>query len=72
MVLEEHAGDWFVDADVSPFMLFVFDVRPEKAGQIPAVSHVDGTARVQTINPSQHPLYYDWSRLSAAGPACRY
>jgi carbamoyltransferase len=59
VVLEEEAGNWFVDADRSPFMLFVFDVRPEKAGRIPAVRHVDGTARVQTINRQQHPQYYD-------------
>lgn len=59
VVLEEEAGDWFVDAGASPFMLFVFDVRPEKAERIPAVRHVDGTARVQTITRSQHPLYYD-------------
>lgn len=59
VVLEEEAADWFVGAGVSPFMLFVFDVRPEKADLIPAVRHVDGTARVQTINRDQHPLYYD-------------
>ena len=59
VVLEEEANDWFEDAGVSPFMLFVFDVKPAKAGRIPAVRHVDGTARVQTINPMQHPLYYD-------------
>jgi carbamoyltransferase len=59
VVLEERAGDWFENAGPSPFMLFVFDVRPDKAGQIPAVRHVDGTARVQTINRTQHPLYYD-------------
>jgi carbamoyltransferase len=40
-------------------MLFVFDVRPEKAHLIPAVRHVDGTARIQTINRSQNPIYYD-------------
>jgi carbamoyltransferase len=59
VVLEEDASEWFVDARVSPFMLFVFDVKPDKAGRIPAVRHVDGTARVQTINRGQHPLYYD-------------
>jgi carbamoyltransferase len=59
VVLEEDAGDWFADARVSPFMLFVFDVKPDKAMRIPAVRHVDGTARVQTINRTQHPLYYD-------------
>jgi carbamoyltransferase len=59
VVLEEEAGDWFADARVSPFMLFVFDVKSDKAMRIPAVRHVDGTARVQTINRTQHPLYYD-------------
>jgi len=59
VVLEEQAAEWFVNAGPSPFMLFVFDVRPDKAGQIPAVRHVDGTARVQTVNATQHRLYYD-------------
>jgi carbamoyltransferase len=57
--MEEFANDWFVDARVAPFMLFIFDVRPGKEKQIPAVRHVDGTARVQTINRGQHALYYD-------------
>jgi len=43
----------------APFMLFIFDVRPDKADRIPAVRHVDGTARIQTINRSQNPRYYD-------------
>ncbi|MEA3085067.1 MAG: carbamoyltransferase [Paraburkholderia sp.] len=59
VVMEEHANEWFVDGKVAPFMLFVFDVRAEKAGRIPAVRHVDGTARVQTVNRAQHALYYD-------------
>lgn len=59
VVLEEEAGRWFADAGVSPFMLFVYDVAPDKAARIPAVRHVDGTARIQTINRSQSPLYYD-------------
>ena len=72
VVLEEEAADWFVGAGVSPFMLFVYDVRPEKADRIPAVRHVDGTARIQTINRAQNPLYYDLIRAFAArGPACR-
>jgi carbamoyltransferase len=62
VVLEEEAAKWFVDAGVSPFMLFVHDVRPEKADRIPAVRHVDGTARVQTINRSQNARYYDLLR----------
>ncbi len=59
VVLEEEAAEWFVGGEQSPFMLFVFDVRAEKAERIPAVRHVDGTARVQTVNARQHPLYYD-------------
>ena len=59
VVLEEEAPRWFVDAGRSPFMLFVHDVAPDKAGRIPAVRHVDGTARIQTVNRAQNPLYYD-------------
>ncbi len=62
VVLEEAAAEWFTDADVSPFMLFVYDVRPDKAARIPAVRHVDGTARIQTVNREPHPLYYDLIR----------
>jgi carbamoyltransferase len=59
VVLEEEAANWFERSHVAPFMLFVFDVRPDKADLIPAVRHVDGTARVQTINRQQNPAYYD-------------
>ena len=59
VVLEEEAQNWFDGARVSPFMLFVFDVLPDKADKIPAVRHVDGTARVQTIRREQNPAYYD-------------
>ena len=59
VVLEEEAANWFVDAGISPFMLFVHDVLPEKADKIPAVRHVDGTARIQTVNRSQNARYYD-------------
>jgi carbamoyltransferase len=59
VVLEEDAGDWFENASYSPFMLFVYKVKEEKAEHIPAVRHVDGTARIQTINEQQHPVYYN-------------
>lgn len=59
VVLEEEAANWFAHADVSPFMLFVYDVLPDRAHDIPAVRHVDGTARIQTVNRRQHALYYD-------------
>ncbi len=59
VVLEEAASQWFVNARPSPFMLFVFDVRPEQAARIPAVRHVDGTARVQTVNRAQNSLLHE-------------
>jgi len=59
VVLEEDAPLWFGGSGSSPFMLFVRDVRPEKAGRIPAVRHIDGTARIQTVARRDQPLYYD-------------
>jgi carbamoyltransferase len=58
VVLEEDAAEWFHGASHSPFMLFVYPVKEDKADKIPAVRHVDGTARIQTINEKQHPQYY--------------
>jgi carbamoyltransferase len=57
-VLEEKVSDWF-ELDVpSPYMLLVAQVREDKR-TIPSVTHVDGSARIQTINREQNPLYYD-------------
>jgi carbamoyltransferase len=61
-VLEEAAAEWFVGAERAPFMLFVFDVMPAKAHLIPAVRHVDGTARVQTVGEHEQPLYHELLR----------
>ena len=66
VVLEEDASEWFENATIAPYMLFVFRVREDKAARIPAVRHVDGTARVQTINRGQHALYYDLLRAFKA------
>ncbi len=59
VVLEEDAPHWFENASCSPFMLFVHSVKEDKADKIPAVRHVDGTARIQTVNKEQHGAYYD-------------
>ena len=62
VVLEEDAAEWFAGftkGHAAPFMVFIFDVRPDRADNIPAVRHVDGTARVQTINREQNAPYYD-------------
>ena len=57
-VLEEKANDWFeMKTDSSPFMNLVFRVRTGKKEKIPAITHVDGTARVQTVLRRTNPLY---------------
>ncbi|MBI4676817.1 MAG: carbamoyltransferase [Elusimicrobia bacterium] len=58
-VLLEHCGDYF-DLDVeSPYMLLVADVRPDKRSRVPAVTHIDGTARVQTVTKGQNPRFHE-------------
>ena len=57
-VLLEATGDWFLQSDASPFMMLVYDTRPEKRDLIPAVTHVDGTCRVQTVERDIDPRYY--------------
>jgi carbamoyltransferase len=54
----EAASDWFVGARPSPYMLLAFEVRPERRDRIPAVTHVDGTARVQTVTATEAPRYH--------------
>ncbi len=57
MVLEERAAEIFRRGPLpSPYMLFVHDVAPEWRDRIPAVVHVDGTARVQTVSSRDEPL----------------
>lgn len=55
-VLEEHTGDYFKLDAPSPYMLLVADVLPDKLDAIPAITHVDGTARVQTVPPGDNPF----------------
>ena len=56
MVLAERAAEIFEGVLPSPYMLFVHRVRDAWRDRIPAVVHVDGTARVQTVDPSTEPL----------------
>ncbi|MCA9370748.1 MAG: carbamoyltransferase [Candidatus Peregrinibacteria bacterium] len=58
-VLEEDVHRYFDLDRESPYMLLVADVKPGKREEIPAVTHVDGSARIQTINRSQNEKYYD-------------
>lgn len=57
-VLEERAEDYFALNGDSPFMLFAPNVHPGKRDVIPAVTHVDGTARAQTVSAERYPLFH--------------
>ncbi|HEX4410944.1 MAG TPA: carbamoyltransferase C-terminal domain-containing protein [Xanthobacteraceae bacterium] len=57
-VLREAVTDWFTRDDDVPFMLQVLPIRPERREQIPAVTHVDGTGRLQTVDRATNPRYY--------------
>jgi carbamoyltransferase len=56
--LAEHADRWFKDYYPNPFMLLVQPVRPDRQAEVPAITHVDGTARLQTVTPESNPLYH--------------
>ena len=62
-VLAERVQDYFELSQASPFMQFVAPVRPEHRREIPAVVHVDGTARVQTVTQESNPLYWRLIKL---------
>jgi carbamoyltransferase len=57
-VLLERAGRYFRPARESPFMTVTFDVTPQAREEIPAVVHVDGTSRIQTVRRETNELYY--------------
>jgi carbamoyltransferase len=59
VILAGHEAEWFVDGRESRYMMKAFQVRPEKAAAIPAVVHVDGTCRPQSITRDVNARYYD-------------
>ncbi|MBV9172920.1 MAG: carbamoyltransferase [Chloroflexi bacterium] len=58
-VLLEHSADYFASGYPSPVMLLVFDVLDERREEVPAITHVDGSARVQTVSRADNPLYWE-------------
>lgn len=58
----EEVAEWFEPGWESPYMLLVARTRPDKAARLPAVTHVDGTARLQTVRREHNPRYYDLIR----------
>jgi carbamoyltransferase len=67
-ILREHVKEWFTLDDEVPFMMKVFPIREEKRAQIPAVTHVDGSGRLQTVyrdtNERYHGLIEAFNKLT--------
>ena len=57
-VLRECVSDWFEEDDEVPFMMKVFKVKTQKQTEIKAVTHVDGSGRLQTVNKKTNPRYH--------------
>ena len=57
-ILAEHVGDYFEQTHPAPTMLMVYQIKPEKRSTIPAVTHVDGSGRLQTVSREMNPRYY--------------
>jgi carbamoyltransferase len=56
-ILKDHVDDWFEENDDVPFMMQVFQIREDKRPQIPAVTHADGSGRLQTVSAKTNPRY---------------
>ena len=58
-ILVEYQDEYFEQSHPSPSMLHIHKIRPQKRKLLPAVNHVDGTGRLQTVSRDINPLYYD-------------
>jgi carbamoyltransferase len=66
-ITAEAAPAWLAEAPPSPYLSFVLPLKPERRAQLPAVAHVDGTVRVQTVTADRNPLFH--RLLTAFGKA---
>jgi carbamoyltransferase len=62
-ILREHVADWFEEDDDVPFMMQVFQIAQDKRHLIPAVTHIDGSGRLQTVYRETNPRY--WALIEA-------
>lgn len=58
-ILRDRVGEWFETDDDVPFMMQVYRLRSDCRSRVPAVVHVDGTGRLQTVSRQANPRYYD-------------
>ena len=64
-VLEEAIDEYFVGATPDPFMLHVYPIRPDKRSVVPAITHVDGSGRLQSVSQRTNPRYWRLIRAFA-------
>jgi carbamoyltransferase len=59
-MLQENFEEWFETRGLeeSPYMMYAMDFKTDKHGEVPAITHVDGTCRIQTVTKEQNPSYY--------------
>jgi carbamoyltransferase len=57
-ILRQYVPEWFETEDDVPFMMKVYQVRQERRSQVPAVTHVDGSGRLQTVTRQTNEPYY--------------
>ena len=60
-VMKEHAEEWFDlrGMDETPFMMYAVELQDKAVGEVPSITHVDGTCRIQTVTEEQNKHYYD-------------
>ena len=58
-ILEERTAEYFEQTHPAPTMLMVYQIKPDRRGEIPAVTHVDGSGRLQTVSREVNSRYYD-------------
>jgi len=67
-ILAERVGDYFEQTHPAPTMLMVYQIKSERRDEIPAVTHVDGSGRLQTVSQELNPRYYqlisDFERMT--------
>jgi carbamoyltransferase len=58
-ILEERVGDYFEQTHPAPTMLMVYQVKADQRAKVPAITHVDGSGRLQTVSSKTNPQYYN-------------
>src|SRR5205823_9564399 len=61
-ILAEAIDRYFVGGVPDPFMLQVYPIRPDKRAMVPAITHVDGSGRLQTVTERSNPRYWNLIR----------